>query len=260
MTYENLLLSEENNILIVTFNREKALNALNRRTMLELNHLFSEDAPARTHLKGIVLTGAGDRAFVAGADIKEFLEMEGEKGQNMAQYGQDTFFLIERFSKPVVAAVNGFALGGGCELAMACHLRVAGEKARFGQPEVNLGIIPGYGGTQRLTQLVGKAKSLELCMTGDMIDATEAHRLGLANYVVAAGEEVNMAINLIEKTATKGPIAIAKVIESVNAFFEDGVDGFAYEIKAFGETTNTTDFREGATAFTEKRTPKFEGK
>lgn len=167
MTYENLLLSEENQILLVIFNREKALNALNTRTMQELNHLFAEDLPKRTHLKGIVLTGAGERAFVAGADIKEFLELGG-KGQNMAQYGQDTFFLIERFPKPVVAAVNGFALGGGCELAMACHLRVAGEKARFGQPEVNLGIIPGYGGTQRLTQLIGKSKALEFCMTADL--------------------------------------------------------------------------------------------
>ncbi|AEE52971.1 enoyl-CoA hydratase/isomerase family protein [Haliscomenobacter hydrossis] len=260
MTYENLLLTEENNILLVTFNREKALNALNRRTMLEINHLFSNDLPQRTHLKGIILTGAGDRAFVAGADIKEFLEMEGDLGRQMAQYGQDTFFLIERFPKPVVAAVNGFALGGGCELAMACHLRVAGEKARFGQPEVNLGIIPGYGGTQRLTQLIGKGKALEFCMTADMIDAPEAYRLGLVNYVVPAGEEVNMAKKLIEKTASKGPIAIAKVIESVNAFFEDGVDGFACEIKAFGETTNTLDFREGATAFIEKRVANFAGK
>jgi len=258
MTYENLLLTEENQILLVTFNREKALNALNTRTMQELNHLFAQDLPTRKHLKGIVLTGAGERAFVAGADIKEFLEL-GSKGQNMAQYGQDTFFLIERFPKPVVAAVNGFALGGGCELAMACHLRVAGEKARFGQPEVNLGIIPGYGGTQRLTQLIGKSKALEFCMTADMIDAPEAYRLGLVNYVVPAGEEVNMAKSLIEKIAAKGPVAIAKVIECVNAYFEDGVDGFAYEIKAFGETTATADFREGASAFVEKRTAQFKG-
>jgi enoyl-CoA hydratase len=259
MTYENLLLSEENQILLLTFNREKALNALNARTMQELNHLFAVDLPQRTHLKGIVLTGAGERAFVAGADIKEFLELGG-KGADMAQYGQDTFFLIERFPKPVIAAVNGFALGGGCELAMACHLRVAGEKARFGQPEVNLGIIPGYGGTQRLTQLIGKSKALEFCMTAEMIDAPEAYRLGLVNYVVPAGEEVNMAKSLLEKIASKGPVAIAKVIESVNAYFEDGVDGFAFEIKAFGETTQTADFHEGASAFVEKRAAQFKGK
>lgn len=259
MTYENLLLTYDNNILLVTINRESALNALNTRTMQELHYLFGADLPEQKHLKGIILTGAGSKAFVAGADIKEFLAVKGDKGSEMARYGQNTFFLIERFTKPVIAAVNGFALGGGCELAMACHLRVAGEKARFGQPEVNLGIIPGYGGTQRLTQLIGKSKALEFCMTADMIDAPEAYRLGLVNYVVPAGEEVNMAKSLIEKIASKGPVAIAKVIESINAYFEDGVDGFTYEINAFGETTNTADFREGASAFVEKRTAEFKG-
>jgi len=260
MQYENLLVQEEDGILILTINRPTAMNALNTTTIQELNHFFSQDAPQRTHVSGIIITGAGEKAFVAGADIKGFLALDGEQGKKMAQYGQDTFFLIERFSKPVVAAVNGFALGGGCELAMACHLRVASELARFGQPEVNLGITPGYGGTQRLIQYVGKTKATELIMTGDMFGAEEALRLGLVNYVVPAGSEVAKAKELLKKIGAKGPIAIAKVIESVNAYFQDGEDGFEREINAFGETTATEDFREGATAFIEKRTPNFQGK
>jgi enoyl-CoA hydratase len=259
MDYSNLLLAEEDGILIVTINREKALNALNTQTMLELKHLFTEDIPRRS-IKGVVLTGAGPKAFVAGADIKEFMGLGDQGGQEMAQRGHDIFFAIERCSVPVVAAVNGFALGGGCELAMACHMRVAVASARFGQPEVNLGIIPGYGGTQRLIQYIGKSKAMELLLTADMIDAKEAHRLGLVNHVVPAGEEVGHAKALIEKTATKGPIAIAKIIETVNAYFADGTDGFAEEVKAFGETTRTEDFKEGASAFTEKRKPDFKGK
>lgn len=260
MNYENLLVTEEDGILLVTINREKALNALNTQTMLELRHLFGADALQRTHLKGVILTGAGARSFVAGADIKEFLDLDAQKGAEMAQRGQDIFFLVERFPRPVVAAVNGFALGGGCELAMACHLRIAGEQARFGQPEVNLGIIPGYGGTQRLVQYLGKTKAMELLMTGDMIDAAEAYRLGLVNYVVPTGEEVAKARQLLEKIAAKGPIAISMIIEAVNAYFQAGEDGFAREIQAFGETTGTDDFREGAAAFIEKRKADFKGK
>ncbi len=259
MTYENLLIEEDNGILLVTINRPQALNALNTKTMLELRQFFGEDAPNRPGVKGIIITGAGEKSFVAGADIKEFLALEAAGGQEMAQRGQDIFFLIERFDKPVVAAVNGFALGGGCELAMACHLRIAGERASFGQPEVNLGIIPGYGGTQRLVQYIGKTKAMELLMTADIIKAEEAHRLGLVNYVVPPGEEVAKARKLLEKIATKGPIAIAKIIETVNAFFDEKQDGFAQEVKAFGETTNTADFREGAAAFIEKRPANFKG-
>lgn len=260
MTYENLLVQEENRIVILTVNREKALNALNTRTMLEIQHFFKEDGPKRENIKGVIITGAGEKAFVAGADIKEFLALDEEKGAEMAQRGQDIFFLIERFHRPVVAAVNGFALGGGCELAMACHMRIAGEKARFGQPEVALGIIPGYGGTQRLIQYIGKTKAVELIMTGDMIGAAEALRLGLVNYVVAPGEEVTKAKELIEKTASKGPIAIAKVIEAVNAYFQYDEDGFLREVKEFGHTTGTEDFKEGASAFVEKRMANFTGK
>ena len=260
MTYENLFLTEEEGILILTINRPQALNALNTQTMLELRQFFGEDAPTRTGLKGIIITGAGEKAFVAGADIKEFLALDASSGAAMAQRGQDTFFLIERFPKPVIAAVNGFALGGGCELAMACHLRVAGERARFGQPEVNLGIIPGYGGTQRLVQYIGKTKATELLMTADMIGAEEAHRLGLVNHVVPAGEEVNKAKELLAKIVTKGPVAIAKIIETVNAYFDEKQDGFACEVTEFGNTTDTADFREGAAAFIEKRQPAFSGK
>ena len=225
-----------------------------------MQHFFGEDAPGRSGLKGVILAGAGDKAFVAGADIKEFLALDAGQGEVMAQRGHDIFFLIERFPKPVIAAVNGFALGGGCELAMACHLRIATENARFGQPEVNLGLIPGYGGTQRLIQYLGKSKAVELLMTADMIDAEEAYRLGLVNYVVPPGQEITKATELIRKIAAKGPVAIAKVIESVNAYFQYNEDGFAREVKAFGDTTGTEDFREGAAAFIEKRKPDFKGR
>lgn len=259
MDYQNLQLSSSDGIIVLTINREKALNALNGQTMLELQHFFGTDLPAQEGVKGVVVTGAGDRAFVAGADIKEFLALDEDKGAEMGQRGHDVFFLIERSSVPVVAAVNGFALGGGCELAMACHMRIAGENARFGQPEVNLGIIPGYGGTQRLLQYIGKSKAIELMMTADMINAEEAYRLGLVNYVVPAGEEVTKATELIQKIAKKGPIAISKIIETVNAFYQYNEDGFAREVKAFGETTGTEDFKEGAAAFIEKRKANFKG-
>lgn len=257
--YQNLLIAEEAPFLIVTINREPALNALNQQTMQDLRQFFGEDLPKRTDVRGVILTGAGNRSFVAGADIKEFLGLEGNDGQALAQRGQDTFFLIERAHVPVVAAIQGFALGGGCELAMACHLRVAGEKARFGQPEVNLGIIPGYGGTQRLIQYIGKTKATELMMTGDMLDAQEAYRLGLVNYVVPAGEEIAKAKELLQKIATKGPIAIAKVIEAINAYFQVDADGFGAEVAAFGAVTQSEDFREGAQAFIEKRPADFKG-
>lgn len=260
MEYQNLLTELRDGILIVTINRPKALNALNKGTLADLRQLFGEDALAIEGLKGVILTGAGEKAFVAGADITEFTSIDVQGGLEMAQNGHDIFFLIERFAKPVVAAVNGFALGGGCELAMACHMRIAGERAKFGQPEVNLGIIPGYGGTQRLVQYVGKGKALELLMTADMIGAEEAHRLGLANHVVPQGEEVNKAIEILSKIATKAPVAITKVIECVNAVFLDGEDGFKREVVEFARTVGTEDFKEGAAAFLEKRKANFQGK
>ena len=259
MEYKNLLISEEEGIVIITINRERSLNALNADTMMDLKQFFEVDGPARKGLKGIIITGAGEKAFVAGADIKEFLALNAASGQELSQRGHDIFFLIERFTKPVIALVNGFALGGGCELAMACHLRIASEKAKFGQPEVNLGLIPGYGGTQRLIQYVGKTKAMELNMTGDMIDAQEAYRLGLVNGVYPADEAMAAAKKLINKIATKAPVAIAKVIECVNAYYEDGRNGFQAEVEAFGTLTGTNDFKEGAQAFVEKRKPNFTG-
>lgn len=259
MSYHNLLIEEQDRIITVTINREKALNALNGQTIQELGAFFGSELPARKGIRGVILTGAGDRAFVAGADIKEFLSLEPGQGAELAQRGQDVFFLIERSSVPVVAAVNGFALGGGCELAMACHLRIAGAKARFGQPEVNLGLIPGYGGTQRLIQYIGKTKAMELMLTADMIDAQEALRLGLVNYVTEPGQETAKARELLEKIGAKGPVAVAKVIAAVNAFFAPGNAGFAFEVGAFGHTTATRDFVEGATAFVEKRAAEFRG-
>ncbi|MFZ4635456.1 MAG: enoyl-CoA hydratase-related protein [Saprospiraceae bacterium] len=260
MNYENLALDIVDGIVTITINREKALNALNAQTLRELRHFFGEAGPKLTDLKGVILTGAGTKAFVAGADITEFSNLSAEQGVAFARNGQEVFFLIERFPKPVIAAVNGFALGGGCELAMACHLRIAGEKARFGQPEVNLGLIPGYGGTQRLVQYIGKAKALELMLTADMIDAPEAYRLGLVNSVVPQGEELVAAKAMLEKIAAKAPVAVAKVIEAVNAYFQDGADGFEAELRAFGDCCGTDDFREGAAAFLEKRVAVFTGK
>ncbi len=260
MSYENLQIVLEDGIATVTISREKALNALNTQTMFELRDFFGDHALKIHGLKGIVLTGAGEKAFVAGADITEFRDLDSQQGAEFARRGQNIFFLIERFHKPVVAAVNGFALGGGCELAMACHLRVAGEKARFGQPEVNLGLIPGYGGTQRMVQLIGKTKAMELLMTAEIIGAVEAHQLGLVNHVVPSGSEIAKAKELIEKIASKAPVAIAKVIESVNAYFEPMHSGYTAEIDAFGDCCDTADFREGASAFVEKRPPQFHGR
>lgn len=260
MTFQNLDVKTQKGIIILTINREKALNALNDRTMEELKYFFSTVAPRRKKAKGIIITGAGEKSFVAGADIKEFLGLDQSAAMALAQRGHDIFFMIERFPKPVIAAVNGFALGGGCELAMACHMRIASEKARFGQPEVNLGIIPGYGGTQRLIQHVGKGKAIELMMTGDMIGAAEAKDLGLVNHVVPHGEELKKAKEIINKIATKAPIAIHKVVDCANAYFDETINGFEVEVKEFGASANTEDFKEGATAFVERRPADFKGK
>lgn len=256
-SYKNLLIQENNGIILLTINREEALNALNRQTFVELEHFFTQEAPAMRHLKGIIITGAGPKAFIAGADIKELTQLDVEGGKAFAQFGQDVFWLMERFPKPIIAAVNGFALGGGCEFAMACHLRVAGEKAKFGQPEVNLGLIPGFGGSQRLVRYLGRTKALELLLTADMLSAQEALDLGLVNYVVPAGEEVQKSTELIEKIAGKGPLAVAKIIETVNAYYEKGFDGFAREVKAFGELFGSEDFKEGTGSFLEKRRAEF---
>jgi enoyl-CoA hydratase len=260
MNYQNILVENEGGIITLTLNREKALNALNQQTMQELKSFFEHDFEQIANIVGIIITGAGPKAFVAGADITEFIGMSNS-GEQLAQRGQDIFLLIERFHRPVIAAVNGFALGGGCELAMACHIRIASPNARFGQPEVNLGIIPGYGGTQRLVQYVGKGKALEMMMTADMIDAQEAFRLGLVNHVVEEGQTIAKAKEILGKIATKAPLAIQKIIECVNAFYDPGGDaGFFREVVEFGKTTKTEDFKEGSTAFVEKRKSQFKGK
>ena len=258
MEYQNLQFDLAGRILTVTVNRPKALNALNGQTIREIDHFFGTELPTRDDVSGVILTGAGEKSFVAGADIKEFLSIENDQGATMSKRGQDAFFHIERARVPVLALVNGFALGGGCELAMSCHLRIATENAKFGQPEVNLGIIAGYGGTQRLVQYIGRTKATELLLTGDMIEAAEAKHLGLVNYVLADKETAHeKATELLTKISRKGPIAVAQTIAAINAYFTDGTNGFDYEVDAFGKTTHTADFREGATAFIEKRRPTF---
>jgi enoyl-CoA hydratase len=260
MQYQNLLTTFENGILTVQINRPKALNALNKETFSNLKQLFEKDAYELEGLKGIIITGSGEKSFVAGADISEFSNLDtSDAMSSLSKRGQDIFKLIERFPKIVIAAVNGYALGGGCELAIACHLRVAGARAKFGTPEVTLGIVPGYGATQRLIQLIGKGKAIELMTTADMIGAEEAVQLGLANHAVAQGEEVAKAKEIIEKIAKKAPLAIAKIIELVDDYFDKTVDGFQKEVEAFGYLSVTEDFKEGASAFMEKRKANFKG-
>ncbi|MGB3798879.1 MAG: enoyl-CoA hydratase-related protein [Lewinella sp.] len=260
MSYENLLIEQTDGIVRLTINRPKALNALNQQTLGELEKFFGTDYADRTDFSGVILTGSGDRAFVAGADIKEFLAVADRgDGQQMANRGHEIFFLIENFHRPVIALVNGFALGGGCELAMACHMRIATDAARFGQPEVNLGIIPGYGGTQRLNQYIGKGKAMELILAGNMIDAKEAERLGLVNYTLPVDQAKEKATELLTTIATKGTLAIQESIRAVNAYYKNP-NGYTEEAEAFGRTTKTEDFREGASAFVEKRRADFKGK
>lgn len=255
--YNSILTDLREGILTVTINRPEKLNALNKEVLNELAQVV-ENIYRDNQIKAAIITGAGEKAFVAGADISEMLEIKAGDGASFAQRGQDIFSSIENCPKPVVAAVNGFALGGGCELAMACHFRIAAENAKFGQPEVNLGIIPGYGGTQRLTILVGKGKAMELMMTGSMISAEEARELGLVNYVTPADELLIKTTELLKKILEKSPVAISKVIGAVNAVFTSE-DGFKEEIKLFAESFNSNDKEEGTKAFVEKRKPVFPG-
>jgi enoyl-CoA hydratase len=261
-TFENLLydLDATTGILTLTVNRPTKLNALNATTIEELGQAIAQ---ARTDaaVRGILLTGSGEKAFVAGADIAELAQLSGPGAQEAAAKGQAVFRQFETSPKPIVAAVNGFALGGGCELAMACHIRVAAENARFGQPEVNLGLLPGYGGTQRLVQLIGKGKALELLLTADQIKADEAQRLGLANHVVPLAELLAFSKSLLLKILGKAPLAVGLVIDCVNTYFEEGGSaGYTTEAEAFGRAFETEDFREGTTAFVEKRAAVFKGK
>lgn len=260
MNYSSISIEIKERLCILTINRPKALNALNKTVMSELDDFFSQHAPYNPDYDGIIITGAGDRSFVAGADISEFVGISAEEGEKISKFGQNVFFRIERLDKPVIAVVNGFALGGGCELAMSCHMRVAEEHALFGQPEVNLGLIPGYGGTQRLVQCIGKSKAMELLLTADVIKADEALKLGLVNHVCEKGAGIDKAREIISKTAKKGPVAIAKTIESVNAFYDEKQDGYAVEYSNFGYVIGTEDSQEGVKAFMEKRKADFKGK
>jgi len=258
--YQTLLTELRDGTLIVTVNRPDKMNALNRDVIEELGKVMDE-VYQNNDIKSVLLTGAGEKAFVAGADISEFTSLDAAAGAALARKGQQLVFdKMERCPKPVVAAVNGFALGGGCELAMCCHFRTASDTAKFGQPEVNLGLIPGYGGTQRLTQLVGKGKAMELMMTADMIGAEEAKALGLVNHVFPAADLLPATLKILQKIQAKAPLAIAHVIASVNEAAKSDPQGFENEITRFGACFATEDMREGTRAFLEKRKAAFVGK
>jgi enoyl-CoA hydratase len=256
MTYHNILISVHNEILTITVNRPDKLNALNKKTIEEIGDAV-KNGEADPAIAGIIITGSGSKAFVAGADISEFNNYSDEEAKMLSAAGHKIFNSIERCEKPVIAAVNGFALGGGCELAMSCHMRVASDNAKFGQPEVNLGVIPGYGGTQRLVQLIGKGKAFEYLMTADMIDAQNALQLGLVNYVTTQDQLIAKCEELIGKIKKRSPNAIAGIVRCVDAYFTDGVNGFQTEIDEFAKCFNSDDFKEGTAAFLEKRTPSF---
>jgi len=259
MNYTTLLTSLENGIYTVTINRPDKLNALNKDVFNDLDALMDEVAQ-NNNIKAVIITGAGAKAFVAGADISEFIGLNHSEGMELARRGQNVFFKIENSTKPVVAAVNGFALGGGCELAMACHFRLASENAKFGQPEVNLGLIPGYGGTQRLAQLIGKGRALELLLSANMIDAATAEQWGLVNHVVPAEELLPKTTALLQTILTKAPFAVGQCISAVNAAYASSRNGYEAELEGFGACFTSEDMKEGATAFLEKRKAVFTGK
>ncbi|MEP3837307.1 MAG: enoyl-CoA hydratase-related protein [Algibacter sp.] len=260
MSYNNIISKENNGITTITINRPKKLNALNRETIQELHEAFSE-ADSDIDTKVIIVTGSGEKAFVAGADISEFSDFDVNQGTELASKGQELLFnFVENLSTPVIAAVNGFALGGGLELAMAAHFRVASHNAKLGLPEVSLGVIPGYGGTQRLPQLVGKGRAMEMIMTGGMIDANQALSYGLVNYVTTQDELLPLCEKIGVKISKNSTVAISAAIRAINANFKDGVDGFNVEIQEFGNCFGTDDFEEGTTAFLQKRKADFPGR
>lgn len=245
-------------IATITINRPSQMNALNIQTIQEVGQAVNQ-CNQNDEIRGILLTGSGDKSFIAGADIKEFSNFSVEEGTKMSADGHAVFNSVERSSKPVIAAINGFALGGGLELAMACHFRVASNNAKFGQPEVNLGVIPGYGGTQRLIRLIGHGKAMELLMTGDMIDADTALRVGLVNHVVNSEELIPLAEKLAGKIAKKSPLTIKQIIDLGNDYQDAESDGFTNEIEQFGICFGTNDFKEGVDAFINKRKAAFKG-
>ncbi|MBQ4913550.1 enoyl-CoA hydratase/isomerase family protein [Maribacter sp. MMG018] len=259
MSYNTILVTKKEVVATVVINRPKKLNALNKETIQELHEAISalnddED------VKVIVLTGSGEKAFVAGADISEFADFSMEEGQKLAAKGQKLLFdFVESMSKPVIAAVNGFALGGGLELAMACHFRIASDNAKMGLPEVSLGLIPGYGGTQRLPQLVGKGRAMEMIMTAGMISAEQAKNYGLVNHVTSQEDLLPLCYKIADKICNNSSVAISYAIKAVNAGFMNTVNGYEQEIEAFGACFGTDDFSEGTTAFLEKRKADFPG-
>ena len=251
-----IITQKENAIFIIQINRPDKLNALNYQTIQDIGKAIRE-AESDAAIRGIIITGSGEKAFVAGADISEFSAFSVEEGRKLSADGHVVFNAIENCSKPVIAAVNGFALGGGCELAMSCHLRVASTNAKFGQPEVKLGLIPGYAGTQRLVQLIGKGKALELLMTADMIGAEEALQYRLVNYVTTPEHLLDKCREILRKIFAQSPQAVRSIIRCVNAYYSEGIDGFRFEIEEFGSCFGTNDFKEGVKAFLEKRKPDF---
>jgi len=258
MNFENILIEQKGSLAVVTINRPTKLNALNKNTIAELHKAF-KSLELDALVKAIIITGSGEKAFVAGADISEFADFNVEQGAELARKGQESLFdFVQNLSVPVIAAVNGFALGGGLELAMAAHFRVASSNAKMGLPEVSLGVIPGYGGTQRLPQLVGKGKAMEMIMSAGMMTAEEAKDWGLVNYVVEQEELLPLCEKLAGKIMRNSSVAISAAIKSVNANYDNSVNGFEVEIDQFGESFGTNDFKEGTTAFLEKRKPNFE--
>lgn len=255
--YNNIQIQVNDHTALLEINRPKNLNALNRETLEDIDHAFQNELLNDENVRGVIITGAGEKAFVAGADIKEFMHYSQEEGLALAKWGHGVMNRIEAFHKPVIAAINGFALGGGLELALACHFRVANQQAKLGLPEVSLGLIPGYGGTQRLAQLVGKGKAMEMILTGEMIHAQDALNWGLVNYVVEQTDLISKAMELLEKMYGKSSNAIAAAIKAVNAGLNKSEDGFSTEMQAFGDCFGTPDFKEGVDAFLNKRKPKF---
>jgi enoyl-CoA hydratase len=259
MNLDNILFEIKGSIAYITINRPQQLNALNKATFVDLETVV-DAVNAEANVLGAIITGSGEKSFVAGADIKEFSDFNEAQGEALSRNGMRIFKKIEDSKKPIIAAINGFALGGGLELAMSCQIRVAETHAKFGQPEVGLGVTPGYAGTQRLTQLIGKGKAMELLMTAEMINSEMALQLGLINYVTEKGESVAKAEAILTQIAKQSPTAVAAVIRCVNAFYTDGVDGFNTEAVEFGRCFGTEDFKEGTTAFMERRKPTFPGK
>ena len=257
MSFQNLEVNYKDKIALVTINRPENLNALNSQTIIELNHCFL-DLESNSNVRAIVLTGAGNKAFVAGADIKEFANFSEAEGKALAQEGQEKLFnRIENLSTPVIAAINGFALGGGLELAMACHMRLAGNNAKMGLPEVTLGLIPGYGGTQRLAQLIGRGRAMEMILSANFIDGKQAYVFGLVNNVVSEQTLLMEALKLAIKISKNSPVAIKSAIKSMNAGYDKNQNGFEVEVDEFGKCFGTNDFKEGVDAFLNKRKPEF---